>query len=612
MMEGCQIIGHDGCFLYINDAAETHLKKLREDLIGKAFKDEWPGNEGSVVFKCVQRCLKEQTHDHMEHREVLSDGSIRWLNLRIQPVPDGAMLLSQDITERKQAESLRRQLSEIFEKSLNEVYIFDPKTLKFIYANQGALSNLQYTLEEIRNLSPIDLKPDFTENSFRELIQPLLNNEQESLVFETLHRRANGSLYPVEVHLQLIDADHSRIFLAFIFDITRRKLVESDREQLLAQLIQAQKMESIGRLAGGIAHDFNNLLSIILGYGELMLGQMRMDHPYRQPMQEVHAAALRARDLTRQLLAFSRKQILEFTLVDVNDVITGFVRLLNRLLGEDIELEILISKEPLFISGDVAQLEQVLMNLAINARDAMVDGGKLAIETGKAFLDDTVIAMETGLTVGEYATITIIDTGCGMDQETLAHIFEPFFTTKEKEKGTGLGLATSYGIITQHSGSIRVNSEPGQGTTFKIYLPISNEAASIEAEPAKRHELVGGAIAILLIEDDVPLRRLVTMVLEQIGYTVIESESVEDAIQKAATHKAPIQLVLTDVVMPRMKGPEVFSKVSVHHPEAKVLYMSGYTDDIIARQDIIQKGIHFIQKPFTVDSLLEKIDQVLK
>jgi two-component system, cell cycle sensor histidine kinase and response regulator CckA len=611
MMEGCQIIGHDGRFVYINDAAETHLRKRREDLIGKAIQEVWQGGEDVRVLEHVRRCLKEQAIVHVEHRDTLSDGSTQWLDLRIQPVPDGLMLLSQDITERKQAESLRRQLSDILDKSVNEVFIFDPQTLKFLHVNQGALTNLKYTLEEIRELTPVDLKPDFTEEGFRRLIQPLLDNEQESLAFETVHRRADGSHYPVEVHLQIIDAEYDRVFLAFIFDITKRKLTESEREQLMAQLIQAQKMESIGRLAGGIAHDFNNLLSIILGYGEIMLEQMRMDHPHRQSMQEIHAAALRAKELTRQLLAFSRKQILEFSPVDVDDVVTGFVRLLNRLLGEDIELALELSGEPLCIVGDAAQLEQVLMNLAINARDAMADGGKLTIKTGKVSLQDVPIGGEPGLRAGDYARITISDTGCGMDPETLIHVFEPFFTTKEKEKGTGLGLATSYGIITQHSGDIQVFSEPGQGTTFMIYLPINNESIQVEIEPAKMREIVSNNLTILLIEDDEQLRKLALVILTRIGYSVIESHSVEDAIRKAAACKTPIHLVLTDVVMPRMKGPEVFAKVAEHHPESRVLYMSGYTDDIISRQGILPKGIQFIQKPFATADLLEKIEQIL-
>jgi PAS domain S-box-containing protein len=611
MMEGCQIIGPDGRFVYVNHAAEIHSRHSREELTGRMPEEVWPEIRNTELFAQIQRCLKEQTIGRLEHRVSLPDGSQQWFDMRIQPAPDGVMLLSQDITQRKQAESLRRQLFDIIEKSLNEIFIFDPQTLRFLHVNQGALANLQYSLEEIRKRTPLDLKPEFTEASFRSMIEPLLANRQESLVFETVHRRADGSLYPVEVHLQLIEAESGPVFLAVIFDITKRKLTEAEREQLLAQLIQAQKMESIGRLAGGIAHDFNNLLSIILGYGEIILDQMRMDHPYRQPIQEIQAAAIRAKDLTRQLLAFSRKQLLEFSLVDVNEVVTRFERMLNRLLGEDIELKLLTSEEPLYVSGDAAQLEQVLMNLAVNARDAMADGGTLTIETGRVSPDAVGADKTPELAPMDYARIVFRDTGCGMDADTLSHVFEPFFTTKDKEKGTGLGLATSYGIIQQHGGSIQVESELNRGTTFRIYLPINAEAAAVQAQPVQMREATGFSKTILLVEDDVSLRKLAIVILQRGGYDVIESESVDDAVRKASEYRSPIHLVLTDVVMPKMKGPEVFSKITAYHPETKVLFMSGYSDDIIARQGVLQKGIHFIQKPFTVEALLDKVDQVL-
>ncbi|MBN1569707.1 MAG: response regulator [Acidobacteria bacterium] len=510
------------------------------------------------------------------------------------------------------SETLRRQLSDIIERSVNEIFIFDSETLKFEHVNHGALTNLQYTLEEIKQLTPIDLKPKFTEASFRAMIRPLLDNELEFLIFETLHRRANGSVYPVEVHLQLINWDNRRVFLAVIFDITERKKTEAEREKLQAQLIQAQKMESVGRLAGGVAHDFNNLLSIILGYGEIMLGSVPMDNPYRLPLQEIHSAALRAKDLTRQLLAFSRKQLLEFRVVNINSILAEFENLLRRLLGEDIDLKLTLSSDPLFVSADVAQMEQVLMNLAVNARDAMPDGGTLTIATKKIPADELQDDKKPGMISGDYAMIAVSDTGFGMDREILNHVFEPFFTTKDSDKGTGLGLATSYGIVKQHGGHIWVASEPNSGTTFNIYLPLSSEPAVVETEPAPAHVIGDDSMSILLIEDDSSLRKLIIVILERVGYHVIESESVEDAIRKAAEYNHPIHLVLTDVVMPEMKGPEVFAKVAASHPEAKVLYMSGYTDDIIARQGVLKKGIQFIQKPFTVEGLLEKVEQALK
>jgi two-component system, cell cycle sensor histidine kinase and response regulator CckA len=515
-------------------------------------------------------------------------------------------------SEKQQAESQRRQLFDILEKSLNEIYVFDSKTLKFQYVNSGALNNLHYSLEEIKELTPLDIKPAFTEERFRAMIRPLLENEQDSLVFETLHRRAGGTDYPVEVHLQLIDAEPDRVFLAVIFDITEHKRTQSEQELLQSQLIQAQKMESIGRLAGGIAHDFNNLLSIILGYGEMLQENIPLHHSYREPLQEIHSAALRAKDLTRQLLAFSRKQVLHFNSIDLNQVIDAFKRLLSRLLGEEIELRIHCSKEPLYVMADTSQLEQVFMNLAVNARDAMEKGGILTIETRKATLDEAYTEYKKQeLTPGIYAQISISDTGCGMNKEILSRIFEPFFTTKEEDSGTGLGLATSYGIIKQHNGGVWVYSEPGIGTAFHIFFPLSSEPAIGEVQSVRISEIAISDATILVVEDDSSLRKLIVRMLKTYGCNVLESESAEDAIHKAAQYSSPIHLVLTDVIMPKMRGPEVFEKIVEKHSESNVLYMSGYADDILTRKDLLRKGFPLIQKPFTATTLLEKVKSTL-
>jgi two-component system, cell cycle sensor histidine kinase and response regulator CckA len=371
-------------------------------------------------------------------------------------------------------------------------------------------------------------------------------------------------------------------------------------------------MESVGRLAGGVAHDFNNLLSIILGYGEIVLEGLGEAHLYRDQLEQVYQAGLRAKDLTRQLLAFSRKQVLEMRTVDVNTVVTGFEKLLRRLIGEDIELVLTLTPEALTVKADTAQLEQVLMNLAVNARDAMPLGGTLTIETSRVELDKAYAEGKPGVLPGSYVRIGIGDTGCGIDRETLERIFEPFFTTKERDKGTGLGLATTYGIVQQHGGSIWVYSEPGNGTTFKIYLPFHSGDCRSEALPVKQLPPVIGPATVLIVEDDPSVRKLAGRILSEQGYTVIESVDVADGIGKAEDHGGPLHLVLTDVVMPGMKGPEVFVRIHQHHPEAKVLYMSGYTDSMIARHGVLEEGIQFIQKPFTIKGLLEKCHYVLQ
>ena len=370
-------------------------------------------------------------------------------------------------------------------------------------------------------------------------------------------------------------------------------------------------METVGRLAGGVAHDFNNLLSIILGYAEIALQTSNKDHPHHELLTQIYQAGVRASDLTRQLLAFSRKQILEMKIVDVSSAVTGFEKLMCRLIGEDIAVNLSLTSDPLPVKADISQLEQVLMNLAINARDAMPEGGALTIETRVVELDEAYAKTRPGVTPGAYAMIGVSDTGCGMGGDILEHIFEPFFTTKERDKGTGLGLATCYGIVKQHQGNIWVYSEPGHGTTFKIYLPLCAEKGVAEARPVKRLPRVTGSATALIVEDDPSVRKLAGRILADHGYVVIESDDVADAIAKAASHDGPIHLVLTDVVMPGMKGPEAFVYIREHHPEAKVLYMSGYTENVIVRHGMLKEGIVYIQKPFTAKGLLEKCYQVL-
>jgi len=340
---------------------------------------------------------------------------------------------------------------------------------------------------------------------------------------------------------------------------------------------------------------------------------MHKEHPSYEPLQQIYQAGLRARDLTRQLLAFSRKQILEVTLVDVNSVVTGFEKLLRRLIGEDVQMNLALTSELLPIRADTAQLEQVLMNLAVNARDAMPDGGALNIETRAVELDEAYAGTRPGVIPGDYALISINDTGCGMGNEIIEHIFEPFFTTKDKDKGTGLGLSTCYGIVKQHGGNIWVYSEPGQGTTFNIYLPLAAREDGVNAQAVQQLSPVRGAATVMIVEDDPIVRNLVSRILAERGYRVMVSDNVADAVDQArkCAGSEPIHLVLADVVMPDMKGPEVFQKIAEYHPEVRVIFMSGYTDDVVVRYGIQKDAVAFIQKPFTVSGLLEKCQQVL-
>jgi PAS domain S-box-containing protein len=525
---------------------------------------------------------------------------------------DHLVLIIQDITERKRAEEARRYLSEIIERSLNEIYVFDSETLKFKHVNQGALTNLQYTLDEIRELTPLDLKPEFTEELFRAMIQPLLAREQEVHVFQTVHRRADASLYPVEVHLQLVDIGTERVFLAVIYDITTRKQLEAENERLAAQFYQAQKMESIGRLAGGIAHDFNNLLVPIIGYAELGLLKLDLDSQLHADLKRIKEAGQRAASLTRQILAFSRQQVLEMKRLDLNQVISEFEPMLHRLIGEDIALQTHLAANPSLIKADKGQLEQVLLNLAVNARDAMPDGGMLIIETAPVTLDEAYMTKDTDvLQPGRYVLLAVSDTGHGIDADAQQHIFEPFFTTKAPGQGTGLGLATVFGIVKQHAGNIWVYSEPGRGTTFKIYLPLAQAPVSIVESESPEADSLDGTETVLLVEDEASVRQLVGDTLRAHGYQVLATGDPAKGLELAATHQGAIHLLLTDVIMPVMNGRELYRRLVRERSGLKILYMSGYTDNVIAHHQVLDEEIAFLQKPFTIRSLLQKVRAVL-
>jgi PAS domain S-box-containing protein len=396
------------------------------------------------------------------------------------------------------------------------------------------------------------------------------------------------------------------VFELFAEDVTERRVLEQ-------QLRQSQKMEAVGRLAGGIAHDFNNLLMVISGYSEFLLERLGTEPPLRGPAQEIASAAERASSLTRQLLAFSRKQMLAPRIVDLNDVATENIKMLTRMIGEDIDLVMTPGPDLWPVRADAGQIEQVIMNLAINARDAMPSGGKLTIETSNVTLDEDYARVHTPLPAGDYVMVAISDTGNGMDNETQSHIFEPFFTTKGT-KGTGLGLSTVYGIIKQSGGYIWVHSEVGKGTTFKIYLPrvaSTGQAAAQVAAPVEYRKVEPGTETILLVEDEANLRYLARQYLEKQGYHVIEAADGAVAMQIAVAHDKVIHLLLTDVIMPGMNGRELAQRICEIRPNVKVLYMSGYTENVIGHDGMLEAGVRLLQKPFNLRDLKSKVREVL-
>ena len=400
--------------------------------------------------------------------------------------------------------------------------------------------------------------------------------------------------------------DKERAFELFAEDVTERRALEQ-------QLQQSQKMEAVGRLAGGIAHDFNNLLMVISGYSEFLLDRLGPDPALRGPAQEIAGASQRASSLTRQLLAFSRKQMLAPKILDLNEVVTENLKMLTRVIGEDIDLVMVPAAVLGSVRADAGQIDQVIMNLALNARDAMPSGGKLTIETSNVSLDEEYARFHAPLRPGDYVMLSISDTGLGMDSETQSHIFEPFFTTKGT-KGTGLGLSTVYGIIKQSGGYIWVSSESGKGTTFKIYLPRVAERAETLAQVVSSEEAVftePGTETILLAEDEANLRYLARQFLEKQGYKVIEAADGAAAMQIAVAHEGVIHLLLTDVIMPGMNGRELAQRISEIRPQTKVLYMSGYTENVIGHDGTLDAGVSLLQKPFTLRDLKSKVREVL-
>ena len=474
-----------------------------------------------------------------------------------------------------------------------------------IDANPAMVATLGY--ESPTELLGRNLSTLYAEGQQWFVLADFLRSRKEFHGLDCEWRRKDGSTTAVRLSGRAIsDASNTVSFEMFAEDVTERRALEQ-------QLRQSQKMEAIGRLAGGIAHDFNNLLMVISGYSEFLLERLGPEPAVRGPAKEISTAAERATSLTRQLLAFSRKQMLTPKVLDLNAVVTENLKMLTRLIGEDIDLVMIPSPDLGPVKADPGQIEQVILNLAVNARDAMPQGGRLTIETTNVTLDESYARLHTPVQPGDYTMLAITDTGVGMDTETQSRIFEPFFTTKGT-KGTGLGLSTVYGIVKQSGGYIWVYSEPGKGTSFKIYLPqaTAEEVAAVEqpaAAPAASVETPRETI--LVVEDEVNLRRLTRQFLENQGYTVLEAANGAAAVQICVAHQGTIHLLLTDVIMPGMNGRELAQRVSEIRPNMKVLYMSGYTENAIGHNGTLEAGITLLQKPFTLHALKAKVREVL-
>ncbi len=517
--------------------------------------------------------------------------------------------LEEEIAERRQAgESLRdseERYANLF-SSMKDVIIMADEERNIITANQPALSDLfGYGISDIAGKKTRILYAD--DKGFSDTGKEIFDKHDVLVgrIMEVDFRKRDGTIFAGELYaLKMFNRDGvSAGNIGIIRDITGRKTLEK-------QLLQAQKMESIGTLAGGVAHDFNNFLTAIVGYGNLIKMKTNDDDPARHYIDAILGVSEKAAHLTQSLLAFSRKQIISPKPINLNRIVQSIYKLLTRLIGEEIELNITAANEDLIVHADSVQIEQILMNLATNAKDAMPDGGTLSIVAESVVFDDMYIKSHGYGSPGPFALISVTDSGIGMDKETADKIFEPFFTTKDPGKGTGLGLAMVYGIVKQHNGYINIYSELNRGTTFKIYFPLIKEEVE-ETEQIEIATLSGGTETVLVAEDDEEARKMVKTVLEAYGYKVIESVDGEDAVRKFRENKAAIQLLILDVIMPKKNGKAAFDEIKKERPEMKALFTSGYTADIIHKKGILEEKLNFISKPFSPQDILIKVRDIL-
>jgi two-component system cell cycle sensor histidine kinase/response regulator CckA len=496
----------------------------------------------------------------------------------------------------------------LFDCSPLPMWVYDTATLAFVAVNEAAIRHYGFSREEFSRLTIADIRPQEDVPSLLDNVARLERNDEPTV---WRHRKKDGSLLMAEVTGHDFELEGKRVRLVLANDVTKRLEAQEALRKSEEQLRQAQKMEAVGRLAGGVAHDFNNVLSVILSYTELMLGDLKPGDPMRTDIEEVRKAGKRAAGLTKQLLLFSRQQVPEQRVLDLNQVVTGMEKMLRRLLGEDVELSLLTSHMVGKIRADPGQIEQVIMNLVVNARDAMPRGGQVTIETSDRVLDAAYAADHVGVTPGPHVMLAVTDTGSGMDAATRTRIFEPFFTTKEKGKGTGLGLSTAFGIVQQSGGHILVYSELGVGTTFKMYFPRTVQVAEVVISRPPSPTTLRGSETVLLVEDEEQVRVIVRTVLRRQGYNVLEAQNGGEAFLISEQYKAKIHLMLTDVVMPRMSGRELAERLRPTRPAMKVLYVSGYTDNTIVHHGVLEAGASFLQKPITPDALATKVREVL-
>jgi PAS domain S-box-containing protein len=614
MMDVICLHDPDSRYVYVSPSLKTVLGYSPEEVLGRSPYDFLePDVREQMLVPSHQKVTHDKIPDVTLYKTRKKDGSYIWLETKIKPIlaPDGTLRYilsaSRDVTEREQVEDALKLSEEkfrnIFENAVMGIFQTTPGGI-YLSVNPAGARMYGYDSPEYMVKSITDMSNQVYVNpADRIRFKVALADKGYIEGFESEHYRKDRSKIWTSMNARVI-CDTSGNILYYETtseDITERKRLES-------QLRQSQKMEAVGTLAGGIAHDFNNILSAIMGYTNLLQMKMAKDEPLSSYLKQILLSTEKAASLTQSLLAFSRKQLINPRPLDLNEAVTKSGKLLSRLITEDIELKIVLEPENMIIMADSGQIDQIILNLVTNARDAMPNGGILTISTKKVYLDTKFKSIHGFGATGNYAVISIADTGTGIDTKTREKIFEPFFTTKEVGKGTGLGLSIIYGIVQQHNGFVDVSSEPDHGTTFVVYFPLTEKEMGKKTEPQKTI-LLRGTETVLLAEDNTELRNLTKTVLEDSGYTVIEAVDGEDAVTKFLVNMP--DFIILDVVMPKKNGKEVYDKIKLKNQDIKILFTSGYTDDIIYQKGIIEEGLNFIPKPFSPYDLLRTIRVIL-
>jgi two-component system, cell cycle sensor histidine kinase and response regulator CckA len=608
------VVGTDGQRIFNSDAYQKILGYSAEELKNSSPMDQIHPEDRERVKEAAEEAQRTGIGENLEYRIRHKNGT--WLLLESTSsvignsagVPEKLVIVNRDITARKQASEALR-LSEVSFRSVIEnapygIYRAQASG-KLLLANPALQKMLGY--ESQAELLQLNLTTDvYLDPLENERVNESFTNQKEFTEVQVDWKRKDGTPIKARCTGWFVKpvGGGAAYFEVFAEDVTEKWLLER-------QLRMAQKMEAVGRLSGGIAHDFNNLLGVIIGYSQVLKRTLPAGTAFLEHAEEIEKAGQRAAALTRQLLAFSRQQVLALAVLNLNSLISEMQKMLPRLIGEDIEIVMALDPAIGRVKADQGQLEQVIMNLAVNARDAMPDGGRVVITTANVSLDEAWTRLHPGSKVGDYVMLAVADTGTGIDSETLAHIFEPFFTTKERGKGTGLGLATVYGVVKQSGGYVSVESAPGKGASFQIYLPRIEEPVSVAEPVAPIVEALRGAETVLLVEDADALRKLTHMLLEQHGYRVLVAANGAAALQLVEEKPESINLLLTDVIMPGLNGRALAARLQLRQPGLKVLYMSGYTDDAIADHGVLAAGVQLLHKPFSEENLIHKVREVL-